>query len=171
MIHECSPFNNEAAVKHILSDFERILLANQFEMLFLQNGDISCRDVSRQLLDGHSWLYEQSLHLNPRPIMSYERSKFVIDVMKMFDEMQKTTQTNTSFPGFDGNNEPDEYAFSNALNDAGRFSHVKGIGDNSHGGTLIRYSKMLHYWRSLGGGSISNADVTSLLNMSNYFDV
>ena len=44
-----------------LTDVERLILANQYKILSLLEKDESYDRLSEQLLEGHKWLYSQSL--------------------------------------------------------------------------------------------------------------
>lgn len=146
-----------------LTDTERLILANQYELLSkLAENEYETEyflRISKQLKDGHKWLYEQvfdSIGEN----LDDESANFVVNVLSLYRallnsyEQLKTKKqlkkSEVTFKGFDGNNEGELMYFAEALGDAGRFSEVIENGElNSHFPMTSTYQKMLTKWEEL----------------------
>ena len=138
------------------TDTERLILANQYEILSELRSDKSYQDLAENLKDGHEWIYNQHIFLSP--IFSEEASDFVVDILSLYEALQTSyknltdkgdlTEEKVRFPGFDGNNEGSYMRFFKALIKNGQFSHIDAR-TNSHARTLDRYAKMLKKWKTL----------------------
>ncbi|CAB3850290.1 hypothetical protein LMG26691_01947 [Achromobacter animicus] len=142
------------------TDVERLILANQFEILAKLKGDSSDARLAEQLRDGHEWLYAQAFDWFSPNLPSGE-ADHVVQILGIYsalrdsyDALEDKTGIDPhaiGFPGFDGNNEGELLAFSVALRDAGRFvSTVPQHGKNSHHPTTEMYSRIIAKWRELG---------------------
>lgn len=142
-----------------LTDAERLILANQYEILSHLTPDPSLSDLARNLRDGHKWLYQDSLQFKPE--LDAATQEHVLQIMDIYHLMNISYQKladktgidakGLHFPGFDGNNESDEYSFANALARSGRYNELLGdAGKNSHGATTEMYTRMIGAWRKLG---------------------
>ncbi|AVF44224.1 YfbU family protein [Acinetobacter nosocomialis] len=146
-----------------LTDTERLILANQYELLSkLAESEYETEyflRVSKQLKDGHKWLYQQifdSIGEN----LDDESANFVVNVLSLhrallnsYEQLKVKNQlkkADVTFKGFDGNNEGELMYFAEALGDAGRFSEVIESGElNSHFPMTSKYQKMLTKWKEL----------------------
>lgn len=139
---------------------ERLILANQFEILgHLQDAKEHLL-MAGHLRDGHEYLYRDLLG-SVSPEMDEETSDFVLDVLSMYRAMQSSfkklgspasvKQDEIAWKGFDGNNEGELYSFTRALASDGRFDELLGEhGINSHMPMKRVYRGMVAVWRALG---------------------
>ena len=143
-----------------LTDVERLILANQYEILSLLKEDDSYARLSEQLLEGHEWLYSQSFDFVSDNLPARD-AEHVLSILGIFGDLKASYAQladksgiephEVEFPGFDGNNEADLLSFSRALRKNDRF--VETIGDrakNSHMPTTDMYDRMISKWRELG---------------------
>lgn len=143
-----------------LTDTERLLLANQYEILAELKDDESYSRLSEQLRDGHEWLYAQAFEwLSPN--LPSDQAEYVLTILGIFSDLKDSftelqdksgiEARSVEFPGFDGNNEGELLTFSKALYDADRFtSTIPKGGKNSHFPTTDLYSRIIAKWRDLG---------------------
>lgn len=143
-----------------LTDVERLLLANQYEILAALKKEESYARLAGQLRDGHEWLYSQAFDwLSPN--LPVDDAEHVLKILGIYSDLKDSYGAledksgidagALEFPGFDGNNESEFLAFSRALRDAGRFvSTVPEYGKNSHHATTDMYSRMIAKWQELG---------------------
>lgn len=143
-----------------LTDAERLILANQYEILGqLHKGDDSFTRLAENLRDGHRWIYEGKLHLSP--ILSDADTNLVLDILRIYEALQDShaklndksgiDEGDLIFPGFDGNNESELLTFARALSQNGNYHHV--VGDhpkNHHSETREMYGRMIQKWNQLG---------------------
>lgn len=138
------------------TDTERLILANQYEILGKLHNDNYYLDLAENLRDGHEWIYDQKIHVSP--IFSEEESDFVAAILELYEALQDSfdaladkgslTENSVKFPGFDGNNEGDYMGFFSALVKNGQFAHVKA-NTNSHMKKINTYKRMLSKWEAL----------------------
>lgn len=148
-----------------LTDTERLILVNQYEILSRLDKDASdfYKQLSKQLYDGHEWLYQQSFqHLSP--VMPEADAQLVLTILSMFDKLQMSYKAladkdgmeadELRFPGFDGNDpyEAGLMGFAHALAEDRRYVDVLNGGRdlNSHYQALPGYKAMLQRWVGMG---------------------
>lgn len=159
-----------------LTDIERLLLANQYEILAELKENESYARLSEQLRDGHEWLYSQAFEwLSPN--MPSDQAEYVLTILGIFSDLKDSFQQlvdksgieprSVEFPGFDGNNEAELLTFTRALRADGRFTHtIPEHGKNSHFPTTDLYLRIIAEWRRLGEPSFpySRETVLALTN-------
>ena len=143
-----------------LTDTERLMLANQFEILGTLKKDHGYTRLAEQLRDGHEWLYQQNFeYLSPN--LPEEDAELVLTVLGIYSEMRDSyvgladktgiEPHQVEFPGFDGNNEGELLRFSRALRESDRFvDTIPERGKNSHMPTRDIYGRMIDAWREMG---------------------
>jgi uncharacterized protein len=142
-----------------LTDAERLILSNQYEILGELNDDEGCRRKAEQLRNGHEWLYGDFQSVAPP--MSSEDAEYVLEVLGMFSDLSASYDKlpdksgieahDVRFVGFDGNNESEFYSFSAALTENGNFTDTIGkTAKNSHMPTTELYRRLLKKYRELG---------------------
>lgn len=160
-----------------LSKLDRQILANQhaiLEKLDEQNADhhahmqkVYQRGYAINYSDDFQSIYDE---------FGTEKSKFVVDVLDMYDSMQRGWKQNGSpeelkgrlgFPGFDGNNETEYMSYARfVIEDEGRWSNLEIDDFNSHMMTLPFYQKMLAAWSAKGTSErydLSIEDINEIL--------
>lgn len=141
------------------TDTERVILANQYEILGKLGDEQAYLDLAENLRDGHAWIYNQKISVSP--IFTEEQSDFVVSILDLYEVIQDSfnalsdkgslTADRVKFPGFDGNNEGEYMRFFSALVENDQFAHVKA-NKNSHMQKVSTYKNMLDKWESLGKG-------------------
>jgi uncharacterized protein YfbU (UPF0304 family) len=143
-----------------LTDAERLILANQYEILSALQKDEDYARMAETLRDGHEWLYRQyfdSLSEN----LPDDKVTYVLRVLDIFRNMNNSyreladksgiDERDLAFRGFDGNNESDLLSFAEALRKDGRFTETIGpTAKNSHMPTTAICERMIDTWRELG---------------------
>ena len=153
------------------TDAERVILANQYEILGKLNNEKTYLDLAENLRDGHEWIYNQKISVSP--IFTKEQSDFVVSILSLYEVIQDSfdalsdkgslNEDSVKFPGFDGNNEGEYKRFFSALVENGQFAHVKA-NTNSHMRKVSTYESMLDKWKSLGKGyTLSLDDIEAIL--------
>lgn len=147
------------------TDAERVILANQYEILGKLNNEKTYLDLAENLRDGHEWIYDQKISVSP--IFTKEQSDFVVSILDLYEVIQDSfdalsdkgslTEDRVKFPGFDGNNEGEYKRFFSALVENDQFAHVKA-NTNSHMQKISTYKNMLDKWESLGKGYTLSLD-------------
>ena len=143
-----------------LTNAERLILANQYKILSLLEKDESYDRLSEQLLEGHKWLYSQSLD-NVSENMPDDDAEHVLAILGIFGDLRDSYEKledksgidphDLIFHGFDGNNESDLRSFARALRRSDRFVETLGKEvKNSHMPTTELYERMISKWRELG---------------------
>jgi uncharacterized protein YfbU (UPF0304 family) len=145
-----------------LTDTERLILANQYEILSKldPNESDSYAQLSRNLRDGYKWLYDQALAWLS-PVLDKESTTLALTILGIYGDMKSSYEQLddksgidvhwVEWPGFDGNNEPELLGFTGALIAAGRFVNTLGkYAKNSHHPTIDGYSRMIGRWKQLG---------------------
>lgn len=134
--------------------------------------------IETAICSGHSWgipVKYQSLRGNPLP----REVKMVYRVLDMWrqiesaifqlsSEEQKQVRKEYSkiqFPGFDGNEEPDQFSIAHfIIDDLGLYSEFKGRDLNTHYPVMDRYERMLAVFESLSRKyDLTKEDVISIL--------
>lgn len=145
-----------------LSDVERLMLSNQYQILDLLKPGQGYGEISEQLRNGHERLYSQIFD-SFEPIFPRKDASHVYDVLDMYRalgnsrfQLPETDQADFAesdmvFPGYDGNNESDHLSFSHALAVNGKWqeSFPDGVGINSHSQQIEVYERMLAVWRGM----------------------
>ncbi len=143
-----------------LTDAERLILANQYEILGHIKKDEHYTQMSETLRDGHEWLYQQyfeSLSEN----LPENKAMHVLEILGIYGDLRDSfdklsdkseiEESQLNFPGFDGNNEAELLSFSRALRKHGRFETTIGpAAKNSHMPTTEVYARMINAWKGLG---------------------
>jgi uncharacterized protein YfbU (UPF0304 family) len=143
-----------------LTDLERIILANQYEILSELKSDSSYEELAENLRDGHEWLYSQYFDYIS-PVLSESKVEHVLSILGVYGDMRSSfdqlsdksgiEESQLTFPGFDGNNEAELLSFAGALRKARRFENTLGKHElNSHMPTTETYQRMIEKWRELG---------------------
>lgn len=143
-----------------LTDTDRLILANQYEILAILKNDDSYARLAEELRDGHAWLYQQHFDYFS-PNMDDEDAKFVLTILGIYSDLRDSYEQlsdksgiephQVKFPGFDGNNEGELLSFARALRKGGRFvDTLPEHGKNSHMPTREIYGRMIAEWDKLG---------------------
>lgn len=154
------------------TDAERLILANQYEILGKLNNNQADLDLAENLRDGHESIYNGKIHVSP--ILSKDASELVYSILGLYEAIQDSfdklsdkgslTLEGVKFPGFDGNHEGEYMRFVSALVDNDQFAHVKA-NRNSHSKKVSTYENMLSKWVSLGKAhSLSLDDIEAIFN-------
>lgn len=126
-----------------LTDVERLILANQYEIMAMQVGHGSLEassylELADWLKKGYRYLYADRLGEQVWPVLGEAKSDFVVDVLGMYSRLhasaaalncsnsaeQEQLMRGAKFPGFDGNNDADILTFADALMQAGRYEEL-----------------------------------------------
>lgn len=143
-----------------LTDVERLILSNQYEILGLLKKEPHYETMANDLRSGHQWLYQQDFQ-GMSENMSTEAAEHVHEVLGMFSELKASYEKLTDktgiaahdveFLGFDGNNETEMMAFAQALADRRLYEEMLGKRvKNSHMPTTDLYRRMLTQYVKLG---------------------
>lgn len=143
-----------------LSDTERLLLANQYEILGHLKKDEQYELMAQTLRDGHEWLYQQYFDVLSENLPE-EKTEHVLAILGIYGDMRDSfkdltdktgiEESQLNFPGFDGNNESDLLSFAQALRKSSRFEITIGAtANNSHMPTTDMYQRMIDEWKTLG---------------------
>ncbi|EXS30009.1 yfbU domain protein [Acinetobacter sp. 742879] len=142
-----------------ITDKERLILANQYEILGLLKKEDYYLDLAEQLRDGHKWLYRQSFDTFSDNL-SDEDAELVLNILEVYEALQDSydalsdtsgiSPQDVKFAGFDGNNESEFMRFVDALKKSNRFVDVINDGvRNSHMPKVGRYQNMIQKWHEL----------------------
>lgn len=172
-------------MKFDITDKERLILANQYEILSKldkNEGDYYAR-LAGNLRQGHAWLYNQAFdHL--APVLADEQASLVTTILGIYADMKNSyrdikeetegiDESRLEFPGFDGNNESELLGFTGALLEDGRYVHLLGkTALNSHCAMEDTYSRMIGRWHELGEPRypLSKEHIQSLLSANRYIE-
>lgn len=157
-----------------LTDSERLILANQYEILGHLKDDDTYLELADNLRDGHKWLYEQYIAVERN--LDEDVVEFVLDILQIYDfirisyadlaDKSGIDQNNVVFPGFDGNNESELLNFTRALSRNGNYEELIGKNArNSHMPTVDMYRRIIAEWVAIGKPSypLSKGQIQSLL--------
>ena len=144
-----------------LTDTERLILANQYEILAALKNDDSYARISEELRDGHAWLYQQHFDYFSSSNMREDDAEFVVTILGSYSDLRDSYEQladksgiephQVEFPGFDGNNEGELLSFARALRKSERFiDTLPEHGKNSHMPTRDIYGRMIAKWEELG---------------------
>ena len=143
-----------------LTDVERLLLANQYDILGMLKKDDDYTRMAENLRDGHKWLYEEhATRISDN--LPDEDVDHVLAILGIYSDLRDSYSELTdksgidehfvSFPGFDGNNESELFHFARALSKNESFSDTIGKdARNSHMPTTDMYRRMIEEWKSMG---------------------
>lgn len=162
-----------------LTDTERLILANQYEIMSLLHEDKTYLQLSKQLRNGHVWLYRQSFQYLS-PVLPEGDAIFVLEIVGIYDQMlhsfQKLddksglTEEDVRFPGFDGNDsyESSLLGFAEALAEDRRYADTLNVqrGANSHYQAVPGYQRVIERWRAMGSPrdyNLSKEQIQTLL--------
>ena len=164
-----------------LTDSERLILANQYEILGHLQDRKDHKLIAQQLRNGHEYLYRDALQVMS-PAMTSGETDFVIDAISMYQALKKCyiklgspgdiDASKVEWPGFDGNNDAPFYQFTCALAEDGQFVQELGErGVNSHSPKVASYISMLRKWNDLGRPqtSMSSEQIKNLLQPTPKF--
>ncbi len=161
-----------------LTDVERVILANQYEILSKLNNDEYYEKIFKELRNGHEWLYSQHIKGTLLPILSKDDTEHVLCILQIYKDLRDSydkledksniEEHSIEFPGFDGNHEPELLSFAHALIEDNRYIDVLGkVAINSHSSrTQPTYKRMVSTWRELGKPSYpySKETILSIIN-------
>ena len=148
-----------------LSKFERLIISNQFKILEkLYPEEAEYYSKHRKALENGYKLHYQWIVENLYDEMSEEECQEVIDILSMYRSLTYSYQkledksgieeSDIRFPGFDGNNETNQYSYTNYfIIELDRFKELTGGSEyadfNSHCPMLDLYRRMLSKWKNL----------------------
>jgi uncharacterized protein YfbU (UPF0304 family) len=162
-----------------LNKFERLLLMNQYRILSLL--DQSNADHYNKLRDalenGYVASYRDDLFAGIRDGLSVEQCAFVLEVMNMYDALQRSydalddkqgiEEERTKFPGFESDYEIAHLGYARfVVEREGRFSHLKSFRADfiSHTPMLDQYRRMYDVWRlAANRAELTRDNITAIL--------
>lgn len=140
-----------------LTRIERLLLFNQYRILEVLVPDLTdtYRMYQEILENGFEFEYDEILNNIYKETLSEESSKEIINVLVMYQALRRSglPEEETTFEGYDGNNETDFMSYVDFLYlDQGKFRDVIPGRDriNSHSPMKAVYRRMLAKWREFG---------------------
>lgn len=158
-----------------LTDVQRMILANQHEILAILKQDEAHQCLAEQLRDGHEWLYSQELGA-VSPTLSEVDTEFVVTILEIYTNLQNSFRVladatgilggELQFPGFDGATEAGLLRFSRALYKSKKYRcSLASRGGDSHAATRDRYGRMITRWEDLGTPAfpLSREQISSIL--------
>lgn len=159
---------------------ERLILANQFDILGHLHDDKEKIRMAGHLRDGHEFLYRDLLG-TVSPEMDENTTEFVLESLSMYRALNHSLielgigtdikKEDVEWPGFDGNNEGSLYFFTRALSSDGRFDELLGEqGVNSHSPMAHVYRQMLPTWQAFGDSKyrLTAAQINEVLAARGY---
>lgn len=162
-----------------LNRFERLLLMNQYRILsLLDQSNADHYDKLRDALEnGYVASYQADLFAGIRDGLSVEQSAFVVEVMSMYDALQRCydalddktgiEEERTKFPGFDSDFELAHLGYARfVVEKEGRFSHLKAHSADfvSHTPMVDQYRRMTDVWKLAGNRyELTRDDITAIL--------
>jgi len=165
-----------------LTDAERLLLANQYDILGNLHEDDGYRQLAEHLRRGHSWFYNQNLRAALQPEIPYALQQTVVHIIGLYANMQSSAELWTTnpgfdpallvFPGFDANTEPELRSFAQAVCAELFQSNVATVPDlNAHVPMLDAYRRMLtHRQEHDLGSTLQPSAVAGLLDAKRHPD-
>jgi uncharacterized protein len=162
-----------------LKKFERLLLTNQYRILsLLDQSNADHYDKLREALEkGYVASYRDDLFAGIRDGLSAEQCAFVVEVMNMYDALQRSydaldekqgiEEERTKFPGFESDYEIAQLGYARfVVEREGRFGHLKSVRADfiSHRPMLDRYRRMYDVWRlAANRAELTRDDITAML--------
>ena len=70
------------------TDTERVILANQYEILGKLGDDQAYLDLAENLRYGHELIYNQKISVSP--IFTEEKSDFVVSILELYEVIQNS---------------------------------------------------------------------------------
>lgn len=143
-----------------LTDVERLLLANQYDILGLLKKEDGYTKMAENLRDGHKWIYEQdATYISDN--LPDDDANHVLTILGIYSDLRYSYKQLSDksgidehaliFPGFDGNNEAELRHFAHALSKNGRYIETVGRdARNSHMPTTDMYRRQISEWKNLG---------------------
>jgi len=140
-----------------LTKLERLVLLNQYRILAKLEPDDSrnSEEACEILRNGYTLEYE-TLARHVDPDVSEEECREVRDILDMYRALKIARgdlpegtfgEGDAAFPGFDGNNEPEHFAYAKFLMEIqNKWQESKQDPRNSHKPMLARYRSMLESW-------------------------
>lgn len=164
-----------------LNDVERLILANQYQILEKLEPNNEYGLLAEHLKNGYSFFYEDRILNNLNSVMSKEDQHFVIDVLNMFELLHDSyvmledktgiDESYLKFGGFDYNNlyEIRLSGFVTALYAANKFTKVIPRGAfNSHSERVGRYTRYLNKFNKIGGNfPFSKDEILQVISFDN----
>lgn len=162
-----------------LSETERLILANQYQLLSMQDSNYISQETAENystiLLEGYELLYED-IFLEMDDTLSSERCRFALDVLSMYRVIDNSyhklenptslTEQDIAFKGFDGNNEK-EYSFVKFfIKDMDRFNDLTDneyMEFNSHSISIPRYKRQLAKYNEIIEDNKKNDSINYLI--------
>lgn len=147
-----------------LTDTERLILANQYEILSkFEDSDYGVeyyKKLSNNLRLGYKWLYQDHFQCLS-DVLEDNDTELVVKTLSLYrtlknnyedlDDKSVIDEIKITFKGFDGNNERRLMSFTQALKEDDRFTDIIDNGlMNSHSPKKNQYQKMLNKWKELG---------------------
>ena len=144
-----------------LTPAERLILANQYEILGTINEDSDSIRLAENIRNGHAYLYMERIKSSIADDLSEELQSHVLNILQVYRLLKSSYDehltgenfdpSDFTFPGFDGNNETELLIFAQALANDGRYDDVIGHqAKNSHGPTTEMYERMIFAHQSMG---------------------
>ncbi len=162
-----------------LNKFERLLLMNQYRILSLldQSKADHYNKLREALENGYVASYQDDLFAGIRDGLSVEQSAFVLEVMSMYDALQRSydalddkqgiEEERTKFPGFDSDFELAHLGYARfVVERERRFSDLKPFSADfiSHTPMLDQYRRMTDVWKLAGNRyELTRDDITAIL--------
>jgi uncharacterized protein len=162
-----------------LNKFERLLLMNQYRILSLldQRNQDHYDKLRDELENGYVASYQDDLFAGIRDGLSVEQSAFVLEVMSMYEALQRCydalddkqgiEEERTKFPGFDSDFELAHLGYARfVVEREGRFSHLKPSSADfiSHTPMVDQYRRMTDVWKLAGNRyELTRDDITAIL--------
>ncbi|EES50529.1 YfbU family protein [Clostridium cagae] len=168
-----------------LNKIQRLILYNQYQILkHLEPEEKETYEISQKILhNGFKYDYDELTSFFNEEIPE-EISEFVYDVLQMYrcindsygdlsnEEKEGFKKLNTTFGGFDGNEEPKYYSYACfLLEDLEKFeeSYNNGkISPNSHRNMLKKYEKMLSKWEEVRNGRYDSLTLEQIKYITSY---
>lgn len=143
-----------------LSDKDRFMLANQYEILACLTKEENYTLMAETLRAGHKWLYDQYFDYFSENLPE-DKADHVLTILELYETMKLSydnlddksgvDEKDLAFPGFDGNNEPELLSFARGLVKHDRYMQVLGAKPkNSHMQTTALYARMIKSWEDMG---------------------
>lgn len=142
-----------------LTDKERLILSNRYEILAFLKRDCSYILLAAQLRAGHKWRYQKSLGALSENLPD-EDTELVLDILEVHKALKISYDALTdksgisiqdvSFAGFDGDNESELMDFVDTLKKSNHFVNIINAGErNSHTPKVHTYQNMIQKWHEL----------------------
>lgn len=144
-----------------LTKTERLILANQYEILGELKSSDYYRELSQNLKLGFLDLYS-NIFKEIEPVFMDDSAEFVYDTLALYtllkdsyeglsnDDKQQVKEAKVVFTGFDAYTESRYLSFILALRRSGRFIGILSDTNlDSHTPNAANYRQMIHVWRTM----------------------